>query len=278
MRERLRLLVIRPKISACIMAYNEENNIRRSLESVTWCDEIVVVDSFSDDRTVEICREYTECVFQEKWKGYIAQRETLLRKASNDWVLFLDADEEISPELKDEILRWFNDGTGKYMGFEFPRQVFYLGRWIKYGEWNPDVKLRLCKKQASRISGSEPHDIVIVEGPVRRFQEKIWHYTYSGIHDHLQTMNRFSGISAEAMYKAGRRFRWSDILFRPGFRFFKAFVIKLGIFDGRRGFIIATISAAGVAMKYAKLREMQRYHAESSLGDPGCIETSNTTD
>ena len=178
MRERVRLLVIRPKISACIMACNEENNIRRSLESVTWCDEIVVVDSYSDDRTIEICREYTECVFQVKWKGYIAQRETLLRKASNDWVLFLDADEEISPALKDEILRWFNDGTGKYMGFEFPRQVFYLGRWIKYGEWNPDVKLRLCKKQASRISGSEPHDIVIVEGPVRRLQEKIWHYTY----------------------------------------------------------------------------------------------------
>jgi glycosyltransferase involved in cell wall biosynthesis len=95
------------------MACNEENNIRRSLESVTWCDEIVVVDSYSDDRTIEICREYTECVFQVTWKGYIAQRETLLRKASNDWVLFLDADEEISPALKDEILRWFNDGTGK---------------------------------------------------------------------------------------------------------------------------------------------------------------------
>jgi glycosyltransferase involved in cell wall biosynthesis len=258
------------------MAFNEESNIRRCLESVTWCDEIVVIDSFSTDQTVEICQEYTDRVFQIEWKGYIAQREALRIKATNDWVLFLDADEEISPALKDEILRWFRTDVGRYVGFEFPRQVFYLGKWIKFGEWNPDVKLRLCRKDSSHIGGREPHDIVIVDGPVRRLREKIWHYTYTGIHEHLQTMNRFTGISAEAMYASKRRFRWSDILFRPAFRFFKAFVIKLGVFDGRRGFIIATISAAGVAMKYAKLWEMQRCRDSAGPDDPGCVELSES--
>ena len=167
---------------------------------------------------------------------------------------------------------------GNYQGFEFPRQVFYLGRWIKFGEWNPDLKLRLAKKDSGRIGGREPHDMVIVDGPVRRLREKIWHYTYTGIQEQIQTMNRFSGISAEAMYESGRRFRWSDILFRPGFRFFKAFFIKLGVLDGRRGFIIATISATGVAMKYAKLWELERCRERGLANDQKKVDRETSED
>jgi glycosyltransferase involved in cell wall biosynthesis len=244
------------------MTFNEERNIRRCLESVRWCDEIIVIDSFSTDTTVDICKEYTEQVFQEEWKGYIGQRNALRKKANFDWILFLDADEEISPALQDEIVHCFKSKLDIYVGYEFPRQVFYLGRWIKHGEWNPDVKLRLFKKDRGRSGGREPHDMVIVDGPVKRLKGKIWHYTYTGIQQQIETMNRFTSISAKEMYKSGRSFRWSDLMFRPAFRLFKALILKAGLLDGRRGFIIATISATGVAMKYAKLWELHRDHAD----------------
>ena len=186
----------RPKISACVMTLNEERNMRRCLESLAFCDEIVVLDSFSRDRTVEICREFTDRVLQEEWKGYIRQRNRLRELATHDWVLFLDADEEISPSLRDQILYQFRLGTGKYMGYEFPRQVFYLGKWIRHGEWNPDIKLRLFRKDKGYSGGQEPHDMVIVEGPVKTLTGKLWHYTYRNLTHHLQVINRFSGISA----------------------------------------------------------------------------------
>ena len=127
--------------------------MRRCLESLSFCDEIVILDSFSKDRTVEICKEYTEKVYQETWQGYITQRNRLREIANYDWVLFLDADEEISPSLRDQILYHFRAGPGKYVGFEFPRQVFYLGKWIRHGEWNPDIKLRLFLKDKGHSGG-----------------------------------------------------------------------------------------------------------------------------
>lgn len=239
------------------MTFNEEANVRRCLESLTFCDEIVVLDSYSTDKTLEICREYTENVFQETWKGYIAQRNRLRELASHDWVLFLDADEEVSPVLRDQILHQFRLGPGKYIGFEFPRQVFYLGKWIRHGEWNPDIKLRLFRKDRGHSGGQEPHDMVIVDGPVKTLTGKLWHYTYRDFNHHIQVINRFSSISANEMFLAGRKFRLMALLLRPPMRFLKGYVIKAGFLDGIRGFIIATIVAYGVAMKYAKLWECQ---------------------
>lgn len=247
----------RHKISACVMTLNEERNMRRCLESLSFCDEIVILDSYSQDNTVDICREYTGKVFQEKWKGYITQRNRLRELASFDWVLFLDADEEVSPSLRDQILYHFRVGTGKYVGFEFPRQVFYLGKWIRHGEWNPDIKLRLFLKTRGHSGGQEPHDMVIVDGPVKTLTGKLWHYTYDNLAHHLQVVNRFSSISATEMYQAGRRFRLWDLLTRPPVRFIKGYLIKSGFLDGLRGFIVAVIVAYGVAMKYAKLWECQ---------------------
>lgn len=245
----------RNKITACIMTLNEEQNIRRCLESVTWCDEILVLDSFSTDTTVNICKEFTLKVVQEKWRGYISARNRVRNLASHDWVLLLDADEEVSTALRDQILHQFRNGHGRYVAYQFPRQVFYLGRWIKHGEWNPDIKLRLFNRNRGHSGGQEPHDTVIVDGPVKTLRGKLFHYTYDNLEDHLQTMNRFSTISAYEMRKKGRPFRWTDLFFRPAFRFFKGYFIKLGILDGRRGFIIAMISSFGVAIKYIKLWE-----------------------
>ncbi len=239
------------------MTFNEEHNMRRCLESLTFCDEIIVLDSFSKDRTVEICREYTDKVFQEEWRGYIAQRNRLRELATHDWVLFLDADEEVSPTLRDQILYHFRTGVGRFVAYEFPRQVFYLGKWIRHGEWNPDIKLRLFLKHKGHSGGQEPHDMVIIDGPVKTLTGKLWHYTYSNLNHHLQVVNRFSSISAREMYASGRRFRLWDLILRPQIRFIKGYWVKGGFRDGLRGFIIANIVAYGVAMKYAKLWECE---------------------
>ncbi len=247
---------MREKISACVIAFNEERKIRRCLQSLTWCDEIIVVDSFSSDHTVEICKEFTDRVYQHEWLGYVGQRNMVRELSRYPWILFLDSDEEVSPGLRDEILNEFERGTGKYLGYEFPRQVYYLGRWIRHGEWYPDVKLRLFKKEFGRTEGQEPHDKVVVNGPVKRLKHPVWHYTYDDLRDHLDTLNRFSTITAQQKFVQGSPFRWSDLLLRPKFRFIKGYLLRLGFLDGTHGFIIALVSAFGALLKYAKLWEL----------------------
>ena len=267
---------MRDKISACITCMNEEDNIRRCLESVRWCDEIVVVDSFSTDRTVDICKEYTERVYQHEWLGYIGQKNLIRGMASHPWVLFLDADEEVSPGLRDEILRELARPDNSYAGYRFPRKVFYLYKWICHGEWYPDTKLRVFRKDKGHSEGREPHDLVIVDGPVKTLINPLHHYTYSNIRDHLASVGNFSVITAEEKFKEGTRFSYADWLVRPPWRFFKAYFLKLGFLDGRRGFFIAAISAFAVLIKYAFLweKELDENHrsaatAEDGAGNPG---------
>ncbi|MBW7907491.1 MAG: glycosyltransferase family 2 protein [Kiritimatiellae bacterium] len=252
-----------PKVSACVTTFNEEANIRCCLESLRWCDEIIVVDSFSSDRTVEICREFTPRVYQHKWLGYIGQKNLIRGMASHDWILFVDADEEVSPDLREEIRAELAANDGSVAGYRFPRMVNYLGRWIRHGEWYPDIKLRLFLKSKGHSGGTEPHDQVIVDGGVKTLRGKLYHYTYANMHEHLETMNRFSGITAQEKFRANSRFRWADFLIRPPFRFLKAYILRRGFLDGRRGFLIALVSAFGVCMKYAKLWELENERAMS---------------
>lgn len=245
------------KISACIITFNEEQHIRRCLDSVRWCDEIVVVDSFSTDRTEEICREFTDAFYRQEWLGYVGQRNFIRKKAKNEWVLFLDADEEISPQLRDQIQKELSDGDPTVVGYQFPRQVYYLGKWIRHGEWYPDIKLRLFLKAKGRSVGREPHDHVVVAGPVKTLHKPIYHYTYDNITDHLNTLNRYSSITADEKWSEGERFRLLDMLFRPAWRFFRGYVLKGGFLDGRHGVLIAGVNAFGVLTKYAKLWEKE---------------------
>lgn len=250
---------MREKISACITAANEERNIRRCLESVTWADEVVVVDSFSTDGTPEICREYTDHVHQHRWLGYIGQKNLIKDMACGPWILFVDADEEISPALRDEILREFESGaSAQYAGYEFPRLVWYLGRWIRHGDWYPDVKLRLFRKDKGRCGGREPHDRISVDGPVRRLRGDMFHYTYADVSDQLATINRFTSITAQGWRRDGRTFRLIDLLFRPGLRFLRSYVLRLGFLDGLPGLVVALMVAQGVFVKYAKLWDLSR--------------------
>lgn len=248
---------MRDKISACLTVGNEETNIRRCLESLNWVDEIVVVDSFSNDKTTEICKEYTDRVYQHEWQGYVGQKELIKKMASHPWILFIDADEQVSEELKNQIRAEFESGRNhNYVGYEFPRKVFFLGTWITHGEWWPDIKLRLFLKENGVCTGQEPHDHVIVNGPVKRLSACLHHYTYDDLSDQITTLNRFSTIASSSLIKEGRRFSVIDLLFRPFFRFVKGYVLKRGFLDGNRGLIIAIMSSIGVFSKYAKLWEL----------------------
>lgn len=249
---------MREKISACITAGNEEVKIQRCLESVRWCDEIVVVDSFSTDRTAEISRGFTDRVYQREWLGYIGSKNLIRELARHPWLLYLDADEEVSVDLRDEIQREFHQGTGEVAGYRFPRMVYYMGRWIRHGEWYPDYKLRLFRKDAGCSEGEEPHDHVVVNGLVKTLRSPLYHYTYDDLHDHIETINRYTTITAREKFRKGARFHRLDYYVRPWWRFFKAYFLKLGVFDGLPGLFIARVSAFGVRMKYAKLWDLER--------------------
>ncbi len=265
------------RISVCITAGDEELNIRRCLESVKWASEIIVVDSFSQDRTVEICREYTDLVYQHRWLGYIGQKNLIKDLASGEWILFIDADEEISPELRDEILDEFQSGrSDQYDGYEFPRLVRHLHRWIRHGDWYPDTKLRLFDKSRGRCGGREPHDRIEVDGRVKRLKNPMYHYTYTGIEDQIDSMNRFSTITAAGQFEDVRPFHLHDMLTRPILRFLRGYLLKQGFRDGLPGLIVAVSNAYGVFTKYAKLWEC---HQNSRLGPdamphPGMAERS----
>ena len=258
---------MREKVSACITVGNEERNIHRCLESVRWADEIVVVDSFSTDRTPEICREYTERVYQHRWLGYIGQKNLIKDLATGDWILFVDGDEEVSLELRDEILKELNsESSRQFAGYEFPRMVWYLGRWITHGDWYPDIKLRLFRKERGKCGGREPHDRMIVEGPIKRLGGPVHHYTYTDIANQLATLNRFSSITACTHHEEGRRFNLFNLLFRPFWRLLRGYVLRLGFLDGLPGLIIAVTVSYGVFAKYAKLWELQSKPATAPDG------------
>ncbi|UCD33433.1 MAG: glycosyltransferase family 2 protein [Desulfobacterales bacterium] len=252
-------------ISACIITYNEEGNIRECLESVKWTDEIVVVDSYSTDNTVEIAQEYTDNVTQISWPGHVAQKNNTLEYATNEWVLSLDADERISPELKEEIQAELQKSTLRWDGFFMPRLTFYLERWIRHGGWYPDLRLRLFKKSKSRWGGQDPHDKVILDGKAKKLKNPIYHYNYRDLSHQIATIESYSGIGSSELFKAGRAFRISDLLLRPPLRFLRDFFLKQGVRDGLPGLIIAVNTSFYVFTKYAKLWEL---HKKRSKGKP----------
>ena len=246
------------KVSACVIVLNEEQKIGRCLKSLSWCDEIIVVDSFSTDHTVEIARQYTDRVIQHEWLGYVGQRTMIRDQATHPWILYLDSDEEVSPDLRRELEREMKHWDGVHIGYEFPRLVYFLGRWIRHGEWYPDVKLRLFHRDYGRTEGIEPHDKVVVRGPVKRLKSPVWHYTYDDLRDQAETLNRFSSITAQQKFVADTPFRITDLLFRPAFRFIKGYLLRRGFLDGMPGFIIACSNAYSAFLKYAKLWELHR--------------------
>ncbi|MBN2041270.1 MAG: glycosyltransferase family 2 protein [Spirochaetes bacterium] len=241
-------------ISVSIICYNEEKKIRRCLESVKWADEIVVLDSFSTDATQDICREYTDKIHQHEFDGHIQQKNRAIDLCSNDWVFCIDADEVVTDELKDSILKT-DTGKTEFYGFAVPRKVFYLGKWISHGGWYPDYKIRFFNRKFGKWGGVNPHDTVIVQGKTSFLKGDLQHYSYENISAHLTQVNKFTDIMAREYEALDKKPSVLNLTIRPFYKFFKMYFLKLGFLDGRRGFIIAVIASFYVFMKFVKLFE-----------------------
>ena len=253
----------RRPISCCIVCFNEEHAIRRCLESVKWCDEIVVVDSFSTDKTIEICQEYSAHIIQRAWPGYVEQKRFALAQASHEWILNIDADEEVSPLLQNEIQVVLQQDDPAVDGFYIPRLVHYLGRWWWHG-WYPSYRLRLFRKHKVRWGGVDPHEKVLLHGRSEHLSGNFHHYTYTDISDHLRTVNSLTDISSRELMLRQRRKYLSDVLLRPLWRFLSFYFFRGCIRDGIPGLFVAATSAFYVFLKYAKLWEQASDAAQSS--------------
>jgi len=252
---------VRPKISAFIICLNEEKNIRRALDSVKWCDEIVIIDSGSTDETLSICREYTDKIHSRAWPGYVEQKRFGLSQCTSEWVLNLDADEEVSPELRDEIVTALNSRqsiNAEVNGFKLLRVVFYLGRWWRKGGWQNEYRLRVVRREFAAWGGEDPHEHATVQGKVLKLKGELRHYTYKDIAGHVQSLNSLSSAAAMSMFAKGKRASAIKILLNPCARFIKFYLIKKGFREGRAGLIVAHLEAYYVFLKYVKLWELWR--------------------
>ena len=244
------------KLSACIICVNEEAHIRACIEAVAFCDEIVVVDSGSKDRTVEIARGLGARVIERGWPGHIEQKNFALEAATHRFALSVDADEVVTPELREEIRRVLSEEPPACAGWELNRRTWHLGRFLDHGEWSPDWKLRLVdRSKGPRWGGLNPHDKLSVEGRVERLRGELLHYSSRDLRHHVDTVNSFTSISAEAMDQAGRGAPVARMFLQPPADFFRNYVLRRGFMDGLPGLVAAVVSAFYVFLKYAKLWE-----------------------
>ena len=256
-------------VSVCIVAFNEEKHIGDCLKALSWADDIIVIDSFSGDSTVRICRQFTPRVVQREWKGYLDQKTYALGLAKNEWVLLMDADEILTGEAVCEILSEIEHDEGIFDGYCLRRKLYYMGRWLRHGEWYPDYKLRLFRESKARIGGMEPHDSIKVEsGRVKRLKGEMLHYSYENIEDQMNTLNRYSSISAAQMFERGVKFPFARMIFHPAWRFALAYFLRGGFLDGMPGFVVAWVNSYYVFLKYAKLKELY-LDGKNSAGSGG---------
>ena len=241
------------KLSVTIITKNEEKNIARCLESVKWADEIIVLDTSSTDRTVEICRQFTDQVFCVDWHGYGKQKNLCAGRTSNNWVLNIDSDEEISSEGAEEIQAVLR-GDSKYTVYQFPRKNFFAQRWVSYGGWYPDQTSRLYDKTQVSFTESQVHEKLVPNENVGSLKNAILHYSYSGMGDYIDRQNHYSTLYASE--KIGRGFRpgWSHLILRPPLAFFKNYIVRQGFRDGFLGFFLAISFAFYTFLKYAKTK------------------------
>ena len=243
-------------VTACVITFNEAAKIEGCLRSLAFCAELVVVDSHSTDETRALAEGLGARVVERDWPGHIDQKNAAVELASHPWVLCVDADERVTPELAAEIERALEDPQAD--GYSMPRRNVYLGRWIRGGGWYPDRKLRLFRKEAGRWGGVNPHDHVELAPGARsaRLRGDLEHLSYDSIADHLKTIDYFSTIAArEKLARGARGARWR-MLCDPPFKFFKMFVLQGGWRDGWRGVVVAMLGAFYVFLRFAKLYEL----------------------
>lgn len=242
-------------VSVAVITKNEEKNIEKLLESVKDFQEIVVVDSFSNDSTVEICKRYTDRIYQKAWEGFALQKQFAIEKTTLDWVLLVDADEVVTEELKMEIVERISNKN--FDGYYIPRKNFFLGRWIRHSGWWPDYTLRLFKRQKGRMQIRQVHEKVIVEGKLGYLNSPLLHYTYNSLNEFITKMQNYSSLAADEVVKSDKKI-YKIVLkmfFSPVFTFLKMYIFRLGFLDGIRGFLLAVLYSVYSFLKYAKAWE-----------------------
>ena len=247
------------KISGVIITYNEEQNIRRCLNSlVEVCDEIVIVDSFSTDQTKSICNEFTVRFIEHKFEGHIQQKNYALDLAKHNIVLSLDADEALSEELKESIKKVKNNFSSN--AYRFNRFTNYCGKWIKHSGWYPDTKIRLWNRDVGRWAGINPHDSVALNEDVQTEHLKgdLLHYSYYTIEEHINRSSKYAKISAKALLEMGKKASILKMVSSAIFRFIQDYFFRLGFLDGFYGLLICATSSHTTFMKYAYLRSLNK--------------------
>jgi glycosyltransferase involved in cell wall biosynthesis len=243
------------KISAAIIAFNEERNIARVIESLRCCDEMLVLDSGSNDRTVEIASKLGARVEEASWHGYAAQKNIAAQLATYDWVLSLDADESLSEALEAEIWQIKKNGP-KFDGYTMPRLAQYLGRWILHSGWYPDRKVRLFDRKKAKWVGEFVHESVKVEGRVGHLKSNLLHFTCDSLSEHLRSMDSYTTLAAQEMVSRGEVASLGRLLVDPPWIFLRTYFVKLGFLDGAEGLAIAYMGAFYNFVKYSKARHM----------------------
>jgi glycosyltransferase involved in cell wall biosynthesis len=243
------------KISATIITLNEERNIARALESLRCCDEVLVVDSGSTDRTAEIAAKLGARVVESPWGGYARQKNYAADAAANDWILSIDADEALSEALEGEIWQIKKNGP-RFDGYTMPRLAQYMGRWILHSGWYPDRKVRLYDRRKARWVGDYVHESVQVDGSVGHLESDLLHFTCDSLSEHLKTMDRYTTLAAEQLIAQGKVVKMRHMLVDPPWTFIRSYFLRLGFLDGLEGLTIAYMAALYNYVKYAKARNM----------------------
>jgi glycosyltransferase involved in cell wall biosynthesis len=260
-------------LTVTVISHNEASHIAAALESVSWADEIIVIDSHSTDATVEIARRYATRVEVRDWAGYGAQKNYAADRASNDWILSIDADERVTPELAAEIREVMRRGPVT-PGYQITRVAHYLGQWIRSTDWYPDYHLRLYDRRAARWSERRVHESVEVDGRPKggrhlpRLRGELLHYPYRDMSDHLRKIDRYTTLAAEQWEAEGKRATALHALVYPRLAFFRNFLLRRGFSDGRVGLLVSLLNSYYVFLKYAKLIELRTRERQSPLHVP----------
>ena len=248
----------RPRVSTVTITLNEERNVGPCLESLAWADEIIIVDSYSSDKTVEVCQQYTSKIYQRPWPGFGAQKNFGIDQALSEWILIVDADERITDSLRDEIKDVLSTHSTDMVGYHIPRRNFWYGKWIRWAGMYPDYQLRLFKKSAGRYNDVAVHENLILNGRTGFIKNPMIHITERRLSDHMRKFMQYTTLAAHEKAKKRTKVSMLDLGFKHIMTFLKSYLLRQGFRDGIHGFIISVLAGMYTFVKYAKLWEMNQ--------------------
>lgn len=259
-------------ISACIITLNEEDNIERCLSSLDFVSEIIVLDSGSKDKTEAIAKKKGAKVVKRKFDDYVSQKNHVIQLAKFPWIITLDADEEISPALKEEIRKLFANDP-REDGYLIPRLTMYMGKWIRHGGWYPNYRVRLFQKSKGQFEGGKVHESVHLQGKRKKLQSPVLHYSYQNLFDHVSFINKYSELAAQEKFSKGNRTGLLLAFLEAGYKSFWMYFVRLGFLDGKRGLILAIMGFYYNFLKYSKIFEMALFEKDKT--DPSDSKRKN---